>query len=91
MTQAEHLQSIILLRRRYKCSWCYDDQFTSYSMLCKVILRTVNDSETSHEVLLNRGSIQNERTRATALSPAQMTLADISSSWSKKSTVSMVP
>ena len=26
-------------------------------MLCKVILRTVNDSEKSHEVLLNRGSI----------------------------------
>ena len=45
-----------LPRRRYECSFCYEDQFTSYSMLSKVILRTVNDSEESHGVLLNGGS-----------------------------------
>ena len=53
MAQAEHLQSIFLLRRHYKCSWRYEDQFASHSMLCKVSLRTVNDSEKSHEVLFN--------------------------------------
>ena len=53
MTRAEHLQSTFLHRRRYKCSLSYEDQFTSYSMLCRVILLTVNDSEKSHEVLLN--------------------------------------
>ena len=51
MTRAEHLQSIFLPRRRYKCSLCYEDQFTSYSMLCKVIILTVNDSEKSDDVL----------------------------------------
>ena len=56
ITRAEHLQSIFLPRRRYKCFLCYEDQFTSYSMLCKVLLLTVNDSEKSHEVLFNGGS-----------------------------------
>ena len=47
---------IVLPIRRYKCSLCYEDQVTSYSMLCKVILRTANDSEKSHGVLLDGGS-----------------------------------
>ena len=41
----EHLRLIYLPRRRYKGSLCYEDQFTSYSMLCKVIILTVNASE----------------------------------------------
>ena len=49
MTRIEHLQAILFLPKcRYKCSLCYEDQFTSYFMLCKVILQAVSNSEKYH-------------------------------------------
>ena len=56
MTQIEHLQAIYFAQISLLVFFCYEDQFTSYFMLCKVILRAVSNSEKSHEVFLNGGS-----------------------------------
>ena len=68
MTRIEHLQSKHLSRYRYRCSLCYEDQFTSYFMLGKVILPTVNDSEKCHKLLFNGGSSTTRQYRALILS-----------------------
>ena len=46
MTRIEHLQAINFLPKcRYKCSLCYENQFTSHFKLGKGILRAVSNSK----------------------------------------------